>query len=111
MLNQVRLASRAEGTLMYVKGWSGIFPVHYEDTDCNKLWYKYNDTYIWLIPLNWTETLLIENGTDTVTLKGLEKSTSYRVGFHKSGAPCNNIPYEIFSTRGEYMPIKSLVGT
>ena len=48
----------------------------------------------------------VDEGTDTVLLTGLQRSTTYRVGFYKLGAPNENIPYVKLITRGKCVPTK-----
>ena len=89
---------------MYTAEVPGVLPTSYKETHCDYVWYTaYNDEggYGYTTRMKWMETVPVDEGTNTIMLTGLRRGTSYRVGFRKSGAPCEDIPYERLVTRGK----------
>ena len=126
MSYQVRLPSNAGGELKYVveKIAKSEFPegnildrytTKFTATHRDHLIYEERVEYddrdgLWSIQHEhpWLKSVDVDEGTDTVTLTGLQRSTTYRVGFYEKGASISNIPYKLLKTRGKCKSVRNV---
>ena len=118
---QVKLPSNVGGELKYVKevGRHERVPyikyttpftlthrdhLIYEDVDREHKWTDgqgNNHTGVrFRIREPWLKSVEVDRGTDTGTLTGLQRSTTYRVGFWVTDGSNFNILYKVLRTRG-----------
>ena len=110
MSYQVRLPSNAGGELKYVvekiakselpggnilDRYTTKFTATHRDHLIYEEHVEYDDFQRAIIQHEhpWLKSVDVDEGTDTVALTGLQRSTTYRVGFYEKGASISNIPY------------------